>query len=177
MSTYIVAIDPGIADLGVALYKDKKLVHVAHVKPVTHPCNNPKDTKMIEMSLGLTRTLQQIEEDNGPLSELTDKDTLHVCVEFAKAGSFMATFIRMAFVAGCVAGHYGDRAVYHCPQANQWKIGKQKEPSHEYYLGRLSKKEDKLLMEGVAGLKKVEKYDVFDATCIGLWLIEQQEDL
>lgn len=171
--SWLISIDPGIADLGVAVFKNGTLVYAKHVRPVSDKVADNKDANMLRMSLALTQELQDLEE-----AEIITKgadDKIQVVAELAKAGSFMATFLRMAFVVGVVVGRYGRKAQYLLPQASQWKISKPKEPSHDYFMKGLKKKELEVIRTGTEGLKKPERYDVYDAVCIGRWYLEQQQ--
>lgn len=165
MSKYILSIDPGIADLGIAMYKDNKLIHAEHVKPMESSQPKDKHQNMIQMSLGFEQVIAPI------LGIVKKKDSLDVVIELAVAGSFMATFLRMAFVAGVAVGVFASKARYFCPQASQWKVSKKKEPTHEHYFKDITQEEMEIVQTAVLGLKKAETHDVFDAVCIGQWFI------
>jgi hypothetical protein len=168
LSKYVISIDPGIADLGVAVFKNKKLIHASHVVHGAHRVSPDKTANMTKMALALQAELERIEQI------IQEAKHVQVVVELARAGSFMATFLKMAFVAGGVVGFFGDRAEYLFPQANQWKIGRAKEPSHEHYMEGLNKREIEVLDRATQGLKKPERYDVYDAVCIGRWYLTKE---
>ena len=174
-NSYIIAVDPGLSDLGLAVYKNKMLVYARHVKPLTTLKKTTGKVKMLAMAQALEQELKTIEKKACTTGTIRQTDTIDLVVEFAQAGGFMHTFLKMAFVAGVVVGRFGDRAEYTLPQGNQWKVSKEKEPTHKHFMARLNPQERSIVKESVVGLSKVDKFDVYDAVCIGQWFIEQQE--